>query len=612
MDLVDGRFQLEKLLGSGAFGEAHLAADQDGRRVVVKLLHAQHAANPSVMERFRREVVALDKLRHPNVVPIVAHGTCRARRAPYYAMEFSPGASLESIIEPDKTLPLPRALALVDQLLAALEAAHAAGIVHRDLKPANLLVESPREGEPERLRVIDFGLAKLTQGGEMTQADLTRGGLLGTPYYMAPEQWRGEATAPRTDIYAVGCILVRLLTGKVPFEAKDLKTLMRQHTGTPAPPLDERLPASPPALVEIVARCLEKGPERPDARTVRAALASIAADRTLPPSEPLETRTSARTLEQAEPAFSPHASLVGSSPTGAFLAERLDRTLPPSESLLERARQGAPRDRGLGPEKPRRTARLGSSREPLPGAGDALRGKLEVEHEGRRGVLFLFAGIQLRFGRNSNRGRTENDLVLRAFPRDQGEDPRAAEARTREISGHHGTFVLTRDGIAVRDESSGGTQLDGVALAKDALEPLKDRFVLEVAKVLALRGKVIRALEGVETESVAGLPPSHPVEALRLERTRDGEHMSYVLLVRQVAIGSGEDDAIFLPQEDVTARHARLAVHRGRFAVGPLAGRVTVRGREVTELVDLEPGDEIGVGGARLRYSVARDEDMKP
>ncbi len=611
MDLVDGRFQLEKLLGSGAFGEAHLATDQDGRRVVVKLLHAQHAANPSVMERFRREVVALDKLRHPNVVPIVAHGMCRARRAPYYAMEFSPGASLESIIEPDKTLPLPRALALADQLLAALEAAHAAGIVHRDLKPANLLVEP---GEPERLRVIDFGLAKLTQGGEMTQADLTRGGLLGTPYYMAPEQWRGEATAPRTDIYAVGCILVRLLTGKVPFEAKDLKTLMRQHTGTPAPRLDERFPAAPPALVAIVARCLEKGLERPDARTVRATLASIAADRTLAPSDPLETRTSAETLDRAgaEPVLDPGASLAGASPTGMFLAERLERTLPPSESLLERARQSAPPDRGPSKEKPRRSGRLGSSREPLPGAGDALRGKLEVEHEGRRGVLFLFAGIQLRFGRNSNRGRMENDLVLRAFPRDPGEDPRAAETRTREISGHHGTFVLTRDGIAVRDESSGGTQLDGVALAKGALEPLKDRFVLEVAKVLALRGKVIRALEGVETESVAGLPPSHPVEALRLERTRDGEHMSYVLLVRQVAIGSGEDDAIFLPQEDVTARHARLAVHRGKFAVGPLAGRVTVRGREVTELVDLEPGDEIGVGGARLRYSVARDEDMKP
>lgn len=253
-----------------------------------------------------------------------------------------------------------------------------------------------------------------------------------------------------------------------------------------------------------------------------------------------------------------------------------------------------------------RTAKLGVSREPLPDSGDALRAKLEVEFEGQKGILFLFAGTRLRFGRNSNRGTMENDLILRAFPRAESEDPKRVESRTRDVSGHHGAFVVTRDGIAVRDDGSKlGTELDGVALAKHELVPLKEQFVLEIAKVVALRGRVIRAADG----------GSHPVEALRLERTRDGEHMSYVLLLGEAMIGSGDDDAVFLPHVDVRVGHARLVVRHGKFSIGPTRPEapVTVSGRALRydELVDLESGVEIGVGRARLLYSAAQDDDMK-
>jgi serine/threonine protein kinase/pSer/pThr/pTyr-binding forkhead associated (FHA) protein len=1290
MDLVDDRFVLEKLLGRGAFGEAHVARDRDGTRVVLKLLHAEHAAREDVRERFRREVVALERLRHPNVVVLVAHGTCAARGQPgqpYYAMEFSPGESLDRVLLREGRLPLVRALALVDQLLAALEAAHALGIVHRDLKPANLLLESRETGE--LLRVIDFGLAKHTKGGAQTAADLTGKGLLGSPAFMAPEQCRGLAATPKADIYATGCILVNLVTSRILFEAKGVLELLRHHAETRAPRLDTFLPDAPAALVALVDRCLEKRPEdRPDAVTLRAELARIAsehgvgsratatviedgadADATLappvrwipetlarPPSEgalgtgavrrdepssdpppppravtapaatgasrdpkpgerlggyllertlgeggfgrvflttladgrkaalkvllatdandpiesdkrfqrearllktldhpafprvfdfglegplhyavlefidgedlaqtierehrlslervlpvlrqilpgldfahargvvhcdlkpanvrvrrdgraflldlgiakiregsalggrsiqtqagiafgtleylapelahgrdaaapaadiyslgvmlfeclagrlpflerePLalvaahercappdlaglapgipiavcdlvrrcmakkpsqrpatagdvlreletvmapappevaESRPSVRrvsvliprgkpapTVDEAPPAvagepaipptrispsvapipkkadpaspsapfgpprapipptrvspstaaseaatlgpdyrleeplpsavlvpppkrtpaapvprpqaapaptrvvsvpdsFAPssmpmpppseapvvspepkttlsdfgpdalavcvlsgksaglvqvveglrgelaigrdpdaflvvaagedqlsrrHAAIVvhadgvsirelagkvlvegkpagtgglplargavvrlgepgvllvletlaclteKKGPTGSAL-KRVDRHAPMASLegpvLLGRASDAAiplhadrdvlassrhaqitPRggllvleDLGSangtfvngkrvhvavlkhedeialgGPEGPRflaeippepsrsvvetlppahsrsRTAKLGVSREPLPDSGDALRGKLEVEFEGQKGVLFLFAGTRLRFGRNANRGTIENDLVLRAFPGAKNEDPKLVQARTRDLSGHHGAFVVTRDGVAVRDDGSKlGTELDGVALAKHELVPLKEQFVLEIAKVVALRGRIIRAADAATGDRVPGVEASHPVEALRLERTRDGEHMSYVLLVREAMIGSGEDDAVFLPHLEVKPAHARLAVRRGKFAIGPsrpeAAVSVARRALAASELVDLEPGVEIRIGKARLRYSPAQDDDMKP
>jgi tRNA A-37 threonylcarbamoyl transferase component Bud32 len=576
-DLVDGRFALEKLLGKGGFGEAYLARDPGGRRVVVKLLLTKYADHSQVTERFRREIVALARLQHPNVVQLVAYGICSTRRQPYYVMEFSPGESLDRVLAREGRLALGRALGIVDQLLSALEAAHGLGIVHRDLKPGNLLVEPAAGGRGELLHVIDFGLAKHSHGGERTLEDLTQGGVLGTPSYMAPEQCRGHAVSPATDIYATGCILFELLSGRHVFEAPTVVELLRHHVERKAPSLADHVAGAPPLLVELVARSLAKRPEdRPDATALRRGLASI-------PVAPSEAALGAR-----------REGFLATLPAGRSIEEP---TLPPV----------------VGPRP--RTRRLGSSRESLPDAGDAVRGKLAVEYGGQQGILFVFAGTRLRFGRDANRGPVVNDLVLRAFPASKDEDPELVAARTREISKHHGAFVVTRDGVAVRDDgSTRGTELDGARIAAFELVPLGESFVLEVARVLALRGRIIRAADGATGERLPGVEPSHPVEALRLDRTRDGGHMSYILLVREATIGSGEDDAVYLPHPGVQVGHATLSLRRGRFSVGSREGAVVVGGRRLAggELVDLEPGVEVLIGGARLRYSPARDEDMKP
>jgi hypothetical protein len=260
----------------------------------------------------------------------------------------------------------------------------------------------------------------------------------------------------------------------------------------------------------------------------------------------------------------------------------------------------------------------GRSTEPLPDSGDALRAKLEVEFGGERGRLFLFSGTRIRFGRNRARaGKRENDLLLRAFP-SGSEDPAHVRQRTRNVSGHHGTFVLTRDGVAVRDDGSTlGTKLDGRPLPPHELVPLGDEFLLEVADSIGLRGRVLRVGAALEGRRALGLEAAHPVAAVRLERTRDGEHHSYVLLFREVGLGSGPDDALTLPHEGVLAGHARVGLLKGRLVLAASredgSGSVSGFGRLAPGVfVDLQPGAEIHLGEARLRFSLVEDDDMKP
>lgn len=271
--LVSQRFRLEARLGAGGQGEAWKATDlEQGGPVVVKLLLPAHAASPRLVERFRREVLALATLRHPHVVELIAHGICEARGRPFYVMPWVDGEPLSAVLCREGRLPVPRTMRLIGQLADALVTAHAAGILHRDLKPENLLLEAP--GTPgERVRVIDFGLAKHLGGGARTLEELTRGRVLGTPLYMAPEQAAGEPTGPASDIYAVGCLLMALLTGRPPFTEGDVIALLSQHVMAEPPPLDHRLPNAPAELVQLVADCLEKPTEnRPDATGLRHAL----------------------------------------------------------------------------------------------------------------------------------------------------------------------------------------------------------------------------------------------------------------------------------------------------------------------------------------------------
>ncbi|HBP22147.1 MAG TPA: hypothetical protein DEA08_30740 [Planctomycetes bacterium] len=275
VEKIAGRFELEHKLGAGAFGEAHVARDlETGRKVVLKLIHAHLATNPELVERFRREIRALERVVHPSVPGLVAQGTAEGDR-PYYAMEFCEGSDLYHALEAEPgPWALKRCCLLFDDLLSALGACHEAGVVHRDLKPANLFLPG---GDPAAVRVLDFGVARLEDAVRLTEAGAT----VGTPGYMAPEQALGESTDHRADLYALGILLWESIAGRPLFEGDSLTDIVSKQLADEPPPrlMDEaRDPTLPPELQELVDHLLQHRPEeRPDsAAMVRDQLRDLA------------------------------------------------------------------------------------------------------------------------------------------------------------------------------------------------------------------------------------------------------------------------------------------------------------------------------------------------
>ncbi|MGE0707600.1 MAG: protein kinase [Planctomycetota bacterium] len=270
---VADRFELERKLGAGAFGEAHVARDtQSGRRVVLKLIHPQYAENAELVERFRREVRALERVKHPCIPELVAHGTDATGRV-YYAMEFCEGKDLYHALEDEPgQWPLKRCCLLFDDLLSALAAAHEAGVVHRDLKPANLILT--KESGLERLKLIDFGIAKHLSGGERTTIDITGGRAVGTPFYLSPEGASGEPVDPRSDLYAAGVIFYEMLTDQRPVKGSTVRAILTSILRDPAPRIREVRPDVPEGIERLILGLMAKDPqERPgSAAAVKTAL----------------------------------------------------------------------------------------------------------------------------------------------------------------------------------------------------------------------------------------------------------------------------------------------------------------------------------------------------
>ena len=211
-DLVVGRYQIEHQLGQGGFGAVFVATDRNlGRRVALKVMLADLLAAESGVDRFLREAELAQGLQHPNTVRLYDFGQTDSR-IPYIAFELLSGRPLDQVIANEGPMPVERAVRVSSQILKSLMEAHSQGIVHRDIKPANIfLCEFP--GEPDFVKVLDFGIAKstATQGYTLT-AD---GGMIGTPSYMAPEQVRGEPVGPPGDLYSLGLVIAEMLSGDV-------------------------------------------------------------------------------------------------------------------------------------------------------------------------------------------------------------------------------------------------------------------------------------------------------------------------------------------------------------------------------------------------------------
>lgn len=244
--LIDGRYRVLARIGQGGMGIVYKVEHQRmGKIAAMKVLHRDLASDREVVRRFRREAEAVSRLTHPNTVQTFDFGTWDG--ALYLVMEYVRGEDLGAIVRRDGPLPFRRAAPLFVQICGALAEAHELGIVHRDLKPENILVTRTKGGR-DHVKVLDFGLAKLSEREEA--AEVTgRGAIVGTPYYMSPEQIRGEPLDHRSDIYSLGATMYRVLTGEPPFEAQSPVGVLTKHlTDEPVPPSLRIDPARAEAL----------------------------------------------------------------------------------------------------------------------------------------------------------------------------------------------------------------------------------------------------------------------------------------------------------------------------------------------------------------------------
>src|SRR5712692_2650043 len=256
-----GSHEVLALLGQGGMGEVYQAHDTKlGRDVAIKVLPEAFAHDPGRLSRFQREAKLLASLNHPNIATI--HGLEESNGTHYLVMELVPGETLRERVAREGALPVEEALGIARQIAEALEAAHDKSIIHRDLKPANVKVTP--EG---KVKVLDFGLAKAFAGDEsgsdpsnsptLSQAATLQGVILGTAAYMSPEQARGKSVDKRTDLWAFGCVLYEMVTGKQAFNGEDISEILAAVVR--AEPDWDRLPESTPQSIRaLLRRCLQK------------------------------------------------------------------------------------------------------------------------------------------------------------------------------------------------------------------------------------------------------------------------------------------------------------------------------------------------------------------
>ena len=259
-EVVAERYHIKKKLGEGGMGQVYLAEHvKMGRRCAIKIMSPGSMNDADAISRFNREAANASRINHPHVCAIYDFGETQDGLI-YLAMEFIEGQSLTGIIEEHGTLPLPRAAEMIQQAADALQAAHDLGIVHRDLKPDNIMVTTTRG--KDTIKVVDFGIAKAAGGGESNQKVTKTGFVVGTPEYMSPEQLAGDAVDGRSDVYSLGLVFYRMITGTTPFPAdSQQETMIKRLTDDPIPLATVRPDLKfPPELQRVLDRVLARNP----------------------------------------------------------------------------------------------------------------------------------------------------------------------------------------------------------------------------------------------------------------------------------------------------------------------------------------------------------------
>lgn len=261
-------YDVGEVLGVGTVGTIYQAVDRKSKAAVaIKKLHPGVSQDPLIRARFRREMMILERLRHPHIVQY--HGGGEDDGQLFYVMELVDGGTVKELLKTKKSLVWPIVVEVTRQTCSALQCAHNHGVVHRDLKPGNLFLTTRGE-----VKLGDFGIARDLQGTDITASGMT----VGTHAYMAPEQITGDqSVSGKADLYSLGCCMFEMLVGRTPFQGDNFAQLFEQHLRSDAPRVRDFVPPCPPELDEIVHKLLAKNPEdRPfNARLVQAAMLQL-------------------------------------------------------------------------------------------------------------------------------------------------------------------------------------------------------------------------------------------------------------------------------------------------------------------------------------------------
>jgi eukaryotic-like serine/threonine-protein kinase len=329
-----GKWRLERLLGVGGMAAVYVAVHKIGRRDAIKILHPEIAASKELAARFEQEAHAVNRFHHPGAVEILDIDVTEDG-APFLVMELLAGESIETRIA-RQLLGVEDTLRIADELLDVLAAAHATGIVHRDIKPDNLFLLN--DG---RLKVLDFGIARMRQGAP--NAVHTRVGVtIGTLSYMPPEQVAGKEIDPRTDLFAVGCTLFRMLTGRSPHEGDTELELMVKMATEPAPALGQVAPSMPADLCMVIDRSLAFDRDRryPDAATMQRDVRALREEK--PPPYASERLAAGDLPNPMKPPKAPVTAIIApAGPPFAVAAGALPTSMPIPRSMMMPAMEGS-------------------------------------------------------------------------------------------------------------------------------------------------------------------------------------------------------------------------------------------------------------------------------
>lgn len=256
-EIVAGRYRLDAVVGAGAMGCVFKAEHVNmGKTVALKMLSMAHP-DEDALRRFRLEAKLASQLSHPNIVAITDFDVDHKNR-PFIVMDYLRGQSLERVLRDQQVMPVERLVPVITQVCRALHYAHKSGLVHRDIKPSNLMLVE-RGGERDVPMVVDFGLVDVALDNEETKASAKT---VGSPKYMSPEQCKGMKADARSDVYSLGCVMYKCLTGVVPFDGESVRGIFEQHVLDEPKSFSEVdvLNKTPSSVEAVVMKALRKQP----------------------------------------------------------------------------------------------------------------------------------------------------------------------------------------------------------------------------------------------------------------------------------------------------------------------------------------------------------------